>query len=451
MKKTSTLFMVLLLCTTFLVASNENNVKSSQRKALCKELSKSTRITDYALEIRNLMHQYLSIANENTKSSAAVVQRLDSFYSDAWNLTSSTWENDSKMEYTYNEAMQNTVQVESDWDLTGNVWINVSKTDVYYNATGYVTSFIISDWDAATSTWLNAMKLELVYTDTGLGEMLGYMWNAGTSQWELFTKLTFTVNANNDLVLTVTSVFDAGSGTWFDVSKSEYTYTGENVSMQIDSEFSFATFSWVYATKRTYAYDANNYVSEEVRFDWDETTNAWVNSDKQESVYDGSGNLSVLNYFNWNGSQYVYSMMEEYVYNMTYPISELIFPALDGPSWQFNYMPVSSTLSSMPLPMRSMFMGRSRYFYSEQNSTGIQQVESNLVQLLPNPANDFITVHTVSAGIVKLLVVNQLGSIVLSQEATDNQRISIDHLSSGAYFYQIIDGAKVQSGKLVVQ
>jgi hypothetical protein len=448
MKKTSTLFFMLLLFTTMLSANSAKNVQ----KELCAKLRGTTNLTDYSAEINVLLHQFLQSSHAKLKSTATVVQRLDSLYADSWNSSTSTWENMAKTEYTYNEMMQNTVQLSSDWDMEASAWINTTRDEVFYDATGYVSSFISSEWDAQTNNWVYAFKAEFVYNETGVGEMLAYIWNAETSEWDLLSKLTITVNASGDPILMLTSVFDAGSGTWFDVWKSEFTYDGDgNLSMTIDSEFSFTTFSWVFSIKYVYAYNANNYESEEIRYTWDETTSAWLNSYKHELAYDDSGNQDVLNVFNWNGSQWVYSIMQDYTYNMAYPISEIVVPALNGPDWQFNYMPVSITYSNQPLPVRSMNTGRDMYYYSEQNATSVIQNNAIVSQVMPNPAVDRITVRLADGKQAKLEIYNLSGRVVLSNEVIDNQSIVIDQLASGTYFYRIISANEMTTGKLVVQ
>jgi hypothetical protein len=358
----------------------------------------------------------------------------------------------AKTEYTYNETMQNTVQLSSNWDGVASVWLSETRDEVFYDATGFVSSFISSEWVAQTSNWVYAFKAEFVYNDTGVGEMLAYVWNAETSQWDLFSRMTITVNANGDPVLMLTSIYDAGSDTWFEVWKSEYTYDGDgNLSMTIDSEFSFATFSWVFSIKYMYAYNADNYESEEIRYTWDETTSAWLNSYKHELAYDGSGNQDVLNVFNWNGSQWVYSIMQDYTYDMAYPKTEIVVPALNGPDWQYNFMPVSITYSNQPLPLRSMNTGRDMYYYSEQNSTSVIQNNALLSQLMPNPAVDRITVRLAGSKQAKFEIYTLNGSLVLSNEVIDNQIIVIDQLTSGTYFYRIVSMNEMTSGKLVVQ
>ena len=439
----------MLLFITSMLSARSTKI---DQKELYDKLIISTNLTDYSAEINDLLRQFLQSSNADFKSTAAVVQRLDSFYADSWNSSTSTWENLAKTEYTYNLAMQNTVQISSDWDMVASAWINSTKDEVFYDATGYVSSFISSNWDTQTNNWVYALKAEFVYNDTGVGEMLAYIWNAETSEWDLFSKLTITVNANGDPILLLTSVYDAGSATWFDVWKSEYTYDGnENLSMTIDSEFSFTTFSWVFSIKYVYSYNANNFESEEIRYTWDETTSAWLNSYKHELVYDGSSNLDVLNVFNWNGSQWVYSIMQDYAYNMTYPRSEIVVPALNGPDWQYNYMPVSITYSNQPLPLRSLVTGRDMYYYSEQNTTSVIQNNAILSQVMPNPAVDRITVRLADTKQAKLEIYNLSGKIVLSGEVIDNQNIVIDQLASGTYFYRIISSNETITGKLVIQ
>ena len=78
-----------------------------------------------------------------------------------------------------------------------------------------------------------------------------------------------------------------------------------------------------------------------------------------------------------------------------------------------------------------------------------------MVTLYPNLANDNITInHNLAAkeGVISLEIMDVMGRVLLNKTINNtNNQIDINQLSSGLYFYNILQNDKmVQSGKLVV-
>jgi serine protease AprX len=68
----------------------------------------------------------------------------------------------------------------------------------------------------------------------------------------------------------------------------------------------------------------------------------------------------------------------------------------------------------------------------------------------PNPANDFVTVSfPFGFEVAKMSLYNNLGQMILEQEIISNQQLSLDHLTSGMYYYKIKSNSLVQSGKII--
>lgn len=70
--------------------------------------------------------------------------------------------------------------------------------------------------------------------------------------------------------------------------------------------------------------------------------------------------------------------------------------------------------------------------------------------VFPNPAKDVISVSFPNGfDTAKLSLFNNLGQMVLEQETTTNQPISLEHLTSGMYYYKIKSNTLEQSGKII--
>ena len=82
--------------------------------------------------------------------------------------------------------------------------------------------------------------------------------------------------------------------------------------------------------------------------------------------------------------------------------------------------------------------------------------KDSFVKVFPNPANGNITInHNLAAkeGVISLEIMDVMGRVLINKTINNtNNQIDINQLSSGLYFYNVIQNDKmVQSGKLVVE
>lgn len=67
-----------------------------------------------------------------------------------------------------------------------------------------------------------------------------------------------------------------------------------------------------------------------------------------------------------------------------------------------------------------------------------------------NPADNDIVIETgiIEESLFKLF--DALGTLVLSESVSDQERICVDHLAEGLYHYKLITGDKLQIGKITL-
>ncbi|MDT8412765.1 MAG: T9SS type A sorting domain-containing protein [Vicingaceae bacterium] len=92
---------------------------------------------------------------------------------------------------------------------------------------------------------------------------------------------------------------------------------------------------------------------------------------------------------------------------------------------------------------------------NEENETNATNKDS-FVNVFPNPANDNLTIsHNLETknGIISLEIMDVMGRVLINKTINNtNNQIDINQLSSGLYFYNVLQNDKmVQSGKLVVE
>jgi len=100
-------------------------------------------------------------------------------------------------------------------------------------------------------------------------------------------------------------------------------------------------------------------------------------------------------------------------------------------------------------------MDRDVFYYSEISTSDTDDIvaEINPYSLSPNPASDILQITSAHDKYLEitLQLTDMHGRQVLSQSTSPNEAVDVSHLESGVYIYQITEGDKVYSGKLVVE
>lgn len=69
----------------------------------------------------------------------------------------------------------------------------------------------------------------------------------------------------------------------------------------------------------------------------------------------------------------------------------------------------------------------------------------------PNPAENTITLSTGRTELSVFRVFDILGRIVIDQEVSDQEELDVEHLEPGLYYYKLIAGSRLQTGKLWIK
>ena len=90
------------------------------------------------------------------------------------------------------------------------------------------------------------------------------------------------------------------------------------------------------------------------------------------------------------------------------------------------------------------------FFLQNQKTVGAEDIATSQVIVSPNPTTEFISFNGLEhEGIFTLFSTE--GKVVFEKTIVDGSFISIKNLNTGMYFYQIRQGGKVLSGKLIKQ
>jgi hypothetical protein len=140
----------------------------------------------------------------------------------------------SKSLMTYNASGQLTVEEDWSFNYMSFTLEKSSRITTTYNASGDVSTEIWSDWDAGSQTWIDDEKDEYTYGSTNFSEVVY------PSYFFLYTMIedqSYTIQK----IITEINTFEMVEGNWTNTDKSNYYYsssTASNVDLVESSAFS---------------------------------------------------------------------------------------------------------------------------------------------------------------------------------------------------------------------
>ena len=165
------------------------------------------------------------------------------------------------------------------WDESTSSWGNNWKSTYTYDDNGNPTEILGHNWDEPTSSWVNEWKGTYTYDNIGnLTEELSQSWDGAISSWVNDSKYTFTYDSNGNRTKELWQYWDGAISSWVNDSKYTFTYDSNgNRAESLSQSWDGAISSWVNEWKGTYTYDSNGNRTERLGQDWDLATNTWVN------------------------------------------------------------------------------------------------------------------------------------------------------------------------------
>jgi hypothetical protein len=352
------------------------------------------------LWIGNTKEGYI-LSDDGTKSLSEI--------SYSWGESELTWieKNISNFDANGNRIMQ------TKYSWNDGSWQGVYKEDFEYTFNDGITIKTHYEWDNGLQDWKKLTK-EASAFDSNDNRILyaHYQWNSNTNKWEGTTKeelaydsfgnvtgenyYSWNVNGWWDLTYYLISSWDNSSGDWQMVSKIEYTYNEFGLELLFEQMYRSNSINpWIpnYTWKRETSYDADNNISAQVFYDWDEANSTWKYYYKNEYSTDDHGNITLRIRSNWSGSAWEESQRATYYYS--------IISGTESPAY---------TIS---------------------------------LHTYPNPVRDLLIVDSTTSG--KIIRISDMNGRVISSFATEEgqTKINISSMSKGVYFVEI-DGETVK-------
>jgi hypothetical protein len=95
--------------------------------------------------------------------------------------------------------------------------------------------------------------------------------------------------------------------------------------------------------------------------------------------------------------------------------------------------------------------GRAMFTAVWSNTSDIDESNSNIFTIYPNPTSDFIQINSNMKGKISCNITNMIGKIVLNEKVNSKDRVDISHLSKGVYIVKISVGSFIEENKLIIK
>ncbi len=117
-----------------------------------------------------------------------------------------------------------------------------------------------------------------------------YEYQFGDQVWELREYWQYQYNFYGKTIRRVRHFWDQGSGSVIPYSKSESTYSGEQISQVINYKWDKSSDDWQPEHKRSYTFDDAENHTETIESEWDANDLEWVLKSRSIREYDEEGN-----------------------------------------------------------------------------------------------------------------------------------------------------------------
>jgi hypothetical protein len=250
-----------------------------------------------------------------------------------------------KCEYTYDANNNLIMQIERNechaekdkymYDINKNLIMQIG----YYPKNGY-------------NNWKKDYKVKIMYDTNGNSTMLiGY---DKTYDGKKKFKIETVYDTNKKEIKAVH--YDKKRTIWENSEKTEYEYDN-NGNQTKNIRYSWTKNNWKEGTKHEYVYN-NGKETAFINYHWH--NNDWKATSKYENTYDTNGN-KITNVFYYNTfDEWWISSKTEYVYDLFYPVENLIIPHSFFENNNINYMLIEEKYSE------GVNTYTKKYYYSPQ-------------------------------------------------------------------------------------
>jgi hypothetical protein len=336
-----------------------------------------------------------------------------------------TWIDYMRYTYTYDSNNNLTGELSEKWNGTNGVWDNYHSNIFEYDLRNNRIRHLSQHMEVSSES-----SFQYFSTFDDNNNEITFLSQKWDGSWTDLYKYFFYFNENNNRISTVVEYYGGTSS--LDSSKS-FCYYDSNNNLLKELFLWRINQEWVNYNQNIFTYDINNNRTSNLFQKWD--NNSWKNLSLNTCIYDINNNqISDLSQ-EWIGSAW----RNNYIYKYTYDNNNI------KKSTVFYYFNNDGS---------TFYSGDSTCNYFHVTSYGINEIETQLIKIYPNPASEFvyITINKSSNEIVEFNIYSITGVIVRSGIIDqNNQQINIEDLCNGIYLISTKSKKMTGIQKLVIQ
>lgn len=169
------------------------------------------------------------------------------------------------------------------YEWQNNAWQPTTRYIYSYDASCLVTETVFQNWQAGSSSWLNSSRINYTYLgNDSIDRVTSQEWNG--SNWENAFRQTNSYG-DNDLVSQILfELWKKGSSKWVSKSRSSYSYSNANLVDSVLTETSSGN-NWTSFSLVTNTYNGDNTLNQTLSQLWFGIS--WANVSRTTFTYNG--------------------------------------------------------------------------------------------------------------------------------------------------------------------
>jgi hypothetical protein len=220
-------------------------------------------------------------------------QLIEDLTRQIWNESSSSWENDSLYEHSYNNKNLVDTIIAHKW-RNGNVWGNDLKATYSYNANDKLILKSFSEW--MLGNWYENTRYQYTYTGPNQNLSRIDIYSYSGSMWYLLSYYVYSWNTNNNVSEIIFYAIDLTFPNYYVLRwKDMYYYDANDLLIRKTG----LDYGWRNKINDLYFYDNNDNKIENIRQGWDDTDSLWINDYRYLYEYDINNVLLSIVYQDW--------------------------------------------------------------------------------------------------------------------------------------------------------
>lgn len=454
---------------------------------LISSLNAQLPITDIRQGFRNSSHP--SKVFESTASLrinyTSNKPRLDSIVYKGYDVSTESWFNGLKSIFEYSQSGAPTLYSFYYWDSETIQWILSEKIKREFNAAGdlileikyqysanydtIIYEFFYNDYGFISEEIITKYQSGVLYglfrdvygydSNSHLTRTSHYRQSTIDQSWEYSYKEEYTVDTLGRITEILTTDLDVNGDEIIDQMdwmRTTFNYDTEgNMISQEEHGWNFNINDWRVHSKKEFTYNAEGQKLTEKRYVLNTENNELEIRSDDEWIYDSNGNNTTI-IFRWKEESNSGWSLEkvETLYDLTDLVEDYSMPY----DLSFESGLELSYFTNKPIGIKYyefvdpdwelIFDGK--YYYSDDISSNIEYTTPPEVCIIQY--SQYLTISWKSNDEKLILsLYNLAGQSVYKNLIENNQTITLEHLSTGIYLYQLLDDKIIVTGKFFIE